>query len=214
MYSLLPTILGVSLIFIILIVFYKMITSPFSLGLSNRELSEPMKRKYIYKQIVNSLIYFIFFISWINYLKYSTNIPSSIYTVSFEENNSLYLFILTCIIVLALITSVLFCLLFRSTKRLINFCLEYFIQQRSYAYNKLIHAIDTGHSKDMVEYFTVLQQSGTKIELSTEEWLTLLSTFVAEDETELSKDISQDTRGRKVSHKASPINKIKKSISS
>lgn len=127
-------------------------------------------------------------------------------------NNSLYLFLNLSVVALSVVTTILLYFVFKSLKRLISYFSEYNKQQKHNTYNNLIHAIDNGVSKDMIENFAILQQSRNRIELSSEEWLTLLAACISEDEVELSKEISNNVRGKETIRKSSPIKKIKKIV--
>lgn len=178
------------------------------MNFSERVYNSPMKKRNIFIALAYTIVYMIFSIAWISYLAYAAKVPNDLAYTSVDENNPLFLFLCTSVIVISLFTTFIFYLLSRSFNRLLQYYSEYNSQQRNNTYNHLIHAIDSGNSKEMIENYTVLLQSGKRIELSTNEWLILLSTLVSEGEIELSKNISQNLRGRKVIYKSSPIKKI------
>ncbi|RIM89009.1 hypothetical protein BU107_04605 [Staphylococcus xylosus] len=140
-------------------------------------------------------------------------IPSDLAKNAFEiSNETLYLFLNISVFALSVVTTILLYFVFKSLKRLISYFSEYNKQQKHNTYNNLIHAIDNGVSKDMIENFAILQQSRNRIELSSHEWLTLLAACVSENEVELSKEISNHVRGKETIRKSSPIKKIKKLV--
>lgn len=213
MYDLFPQILAFSFIFLLFIFVYKLASSSISIDLTYRELKTPMKKRNVFIVLANTIVYILFSTAWISFLSYAAKVPNDLANTSVDENNPLFLFLLTSVIVISLFTTFIIYLLCKSFNRLLKYFSEYNKQQRNNSYNHLIHAIDNGNSKAMVENYTILLQSGKMVELSPNEWLTLLSTLVSEGEIELSKSISQSLRGKTVIYKSSPIKKIKSAFS-
>lgn len=212
MFNLFPQILAFSFIFLTFVMLYKMTTYALSTDSSERVYNSPMKKRNIFIALSFTIFYMIFSITWISFLAYTAKIPNSLASTFIDENNPLLLFLRISVIVISLFTTFIFYLLIRSFNRLLQYFSEYNKQQRNNTYNHLIHAIDNGYSKEMIENYTILLQSGKRIELSTNEWLTLLSTLVSEGESDLSKRISQSLRGKKVIYKSSPIKKVKRAF--
>lgn len=210
MYNLTPAILVLSTLMIFVVVMYKIT----NVDATHRNISHPMKKRYVVIKLIESIIFVALFVCWILSIVNYAKIPSDLAKDAIEiSNETLYLFLNISVFALSVVTTILLYFVFKSLKRLISYFSEYNTQQKHNTYNNLIHAIDNGVSKDMIENFAILQQSRNRIELSSEEWLTLLAACISEDEIELSKDISNHTKGKETIRKVSPINKIKKAIS-
>lgn len=210
MYNLTPAILVLSTLMIFVVVMYKIT----NVDATHRNISHPMKKRYVVIKLIESIIFVALFVCWILSIVNYAKIPSDLAKDAIEiSNETLYLFLNISVFALSVVTTILLYFVFKSLKRLISYFSEYNTQQKHNTYNNLIHAIDNGVSKDMIENFAILQQSRNRIELSSEEWLTLLAACISEDEIELSKDISNHIKGKETIRKVSPINKIKKAIS-
>lgn len=209
MYNLTPAILVISTCLIFMVIMTKM--SDFSI--TSRNISSPMKKRYVVTKLIESVIFLALFVVWITSILNYAKIPSDLVKDELKlTNETLYLFLNLSVVALSVVTTILLYFVFKSLKRLISYFSEYNKQQKHNTYNNLIHAIDNGVSKDMIENFAILQQSRNRIELSSAEWLTLLAACISEDEVELSKEISNNVRGKETIRKSSPIKKIKKIV--
>lgn len=210
MYNLTPAILVISTFMIFVVVIAKI---P-NFGTTGRNISNPMKKRYVVTKLIECIIFVALFVFWIVFVANCAKIPSDIAKTSLtkDSNQTLDLFLWISVFALSVVTTILLYFVLKSLKRLISYFSEYNNQQKHNTYNNLIHAIDNGVSKDMIENFAILQQSRNRIELSSEEWLTLLAACISEDEVELSKEISNNVRGKETIRKSSPIKKIKKIV--
>lgn len=211
MYNLTPAILTISIFLIFLVVIAKMA----KVSTTDRNISSPMKKRYVFNKLTESIILVAIFACWIIFLVNYAKVPSDPAAALLRDdtNDILYAFFGISVFALSVVTTLLLYFVLKSLKRLISYFSEYNNQQKHSTYNNLIHAIDNGLSKDMIENFAILQRSRNRIDLSSEEWLTLLAACISEDEIELSKDISNHVKGKETIRKVSPINKIKKAIS-
>lgn len=209
MYNLTPAILVISTLMIFVVIMYKIT----KVDVTHRNISHPMKKRYVVIKLIESIIFVALFACWIMLLVNYAKIPSDLGEDALNASNeTLYLFLNISVFALSVVTTILLYFVFKSLKRLISYFSEYNKQQKHNTYNNLIHAIDNGLSKDMIENFAILQQSRNRIDLSSEEWLTLLAACISEDEIELSKDISNCVKGKETIRKSSPIKKIKKLV--
>lgn len=209
MYNLTPAILVISTLTIFVVVMYKIT----KVDATHRNISHPMKKRYVVIKLIESIIFVALFVCWILSIVNYAKIPSDLGEDALNASNeTLYLFLNISVFALSVVTTILLYFVFKSLKRLISYFSEYNKQQKHNTYNNLIHAIDNGLSKDMIENFAILQQSRNRIDLSSEEWLTLLAACISEDEIELSKDISNCVKGKETIRKSSPIKKIKKLV--
>lgn len=209
MYNLTPAILVISTLMIFVVVMYKIT----KVDATHRNISHPMKKRYVVIKLIESIIFVALFVCWILSIVNYAKIPSDLGEDALNASNeTLYLFLNISVFALSVVTTILLYFVFKSLKRLISYFSEYNKQQKHNTYNNLIHAIDNGVSKDMIENFAILQRSRNRIDLSSEEWLTLLAACISEDEIELSKDISNCVKGKETIRKSSPIKKIKKLV--
>lgn len=210
MYNLTPAILVISTFMIFVVVIAKI---P-NFGTTGRNISNPMKKRYVVYKLIECVISLALFVVWIISILNYAKIPSDLAKASLTKgsNETLFLFFNISVFALSAVTTILLYFVFKSLKRLVSYFSEYNNQQKHNTYNNLIRAIDNGLSKDMIENFAILQQSRNRIELSSEEWLTLLAACISEDEVELSKEISNNVRGKETIRKSSPIKKIKKIV--
>lgn len=209
MYNLTPAILVLSTLMIFVVVMYKIT----NVDATHRNISHPMKKRYVVIKLIESIIFVALFVCWILSIVNYAKIPSDLAKDAIEiSNETLYLFLNISVFALSVVTTILLYFVFKSLKRLISYFSEYNTQQKHNTYNNLIHAIDNGVSKDMIENFAILQRSRNRIDLSSEEWLTLLAACISEDEIELSKDISNQVKGKETIRKSSPIKKMKKLV--
>ncbi|MCE5003464.1 hypothetical protein KJJ36_13920 [Staphylococcus pseudoxylosus] len=210
MYNLTPAILVLSTLMIFVVVMYKIT----NVDATHRNISHPMKKRYVVIKLIESIIFVAIFVCWILSIVNYAKIPSDLAKVSLTKgsNETLFLFLNISVFALSVVTTFLLYFVLKSLKRLISYFSEYNNQQKHSTYNNLIHAIDNGVSKDMIENFAILQRSRNRIDLSSEEYLTLLAACISEDEIELSKDISNCVKGKETIRKSSPIKKIKKLV--
>lgn len=209
MYNLTPAILVLSTLMIFVVVMYKIT----NVDATHRNISHPMKKRYVVIKLIESIIFVALFVCWILSIVNYAKIPSDLGEDALNASNeTLYLFLNISVFALSVVTTILLYFVFKSLKRVISYFSEYNTQQKHNTYNNLIHAIDNGVSKDMIENFAILQRSRNRIDLSSEEWLTLLAACISEDEIELSKDISNCVKGKETIRKSSPIKKIKKLV--
>lgn len=210
MYNFTPAILVISAFLIFLVVIAKM---P-NFGATGRNISSPMKKRYVVNKLIECIIFVTLFVFWIVFVAKCAKIPSDIAKTSLtkDSNQTLDLFLWISVFALSVVTTILLYFVFKTLKRLISYLSEYNTQQKNNTYNNLIHAIDNGVSKDMIENYAILHQSRNRIELSSVEWLTLLAACISENEVELSKEISNYVRGKETIRKSSSIKKIKKLV--
>lgn len=210
MYNLTPAILTISTFLIFLVIISKIPDS----GTTGRNISSPMKKRYVVIKLVECIIFVSLFVFWIILIVNFSKIPSDLAKTLLTKgsNEILFLFLNISVFALSVVTTLLLYFVLKSLKRLISYFSEYNNQQKHSTYNNLIHAIDNGLSKDMIENFAILQRSRNRIDLSSEEWLTLLAACISEDEIELSKDISNHVKGKETIRKSSPIKKMKKLV--
>lgn len=209
MYNLTPAILVLSTLMIFVVVMYKIA----KVDATHRNISHPMKKRYVVIKLIESIIFVALFVCWILSIVNYAKIPSDLGEDALNASNeTLYLFLNISVFALSVVTTFLLYFVLKSLKRLISYFSEYNNQQKHSTYNNLIHAIDNGVSKDMIENFAILQRSRNRIDLSSEEWLTLLAACISEDEIELSKDISNQVKGKETIRKSSPIKKMKKLV--
>lgn len=195
MYNLTPAILVLSTLMIFVVVMYKIV----KVDATHRNISHPMKKRYVVIKLIESIIFVALFVCWILSIVNYAKIPSDLGEDALNASNeTLYLFLNISVFALSVVTTFLLYFVLKSLKRLISYFSEYNNQQKHSTYNNLIHAIDNGVSKDMIENFAILQRSHNRIDLSSEEWLTLLAACISEDEIELSKDISNQVKGKKL----------------
>ncbi|MGJ7589114.1 hypothetical protein [Staphylococcus shinii] len=181
--------------------------------MARRNISSPMKKRYVFTKLVEFIIFVMIFVCWLTFIVNYAKIPSDLAEAAFKiSNETLFLFLNISVFALSVVTTVLLYFVCKTLKRLISYFSEYNIQQKNNTYNNLIHAIDNGVSKDMIENFAILQQSRNNIELSSEEWLTLLSVSISENEVEISKEISNYLRRKEVIRKSSPMKRVKKLV--
>lgn len=205
MYNFTPAILVISAFLIFLVVIAKM---P-NFGTTGRNISSPMKKRYVVNKLIECIIFVALFVFWIISIVNYAKIPADLAKASLTEdsNEILFLFLCTSVIALSIVTTISLYFACKTLNRFISYFSEYNTQQKNNTYNNLIHAIDNGVSKDMIENFAILQQSSNRIDLSSEEWLTLLATCITENKTELSQVISENVRGKETIRKTSPMKK-------
>lgn len=209
MYNLTPAILTISTFLFVIVIMAKI---P-DLGTTGRNISSPMKKRYVVTELIACVVFVALFICWIIILVNFAKLPSDLAKDALNfSNETFFLFLNISTFALSVVTTISLYFACKTLKRLISYFSEYNTQQKNNTYNNLIHSIDNGVSKDMIENFAILQQSRNRIELSSEEWLTLLAACISENEVELSKEISNHVRGKETIRKSSPIKKIKKLV--